>query len=122
MAKLRQIETGIGNLSGALAVSHPRFPLTFPYHIDNELADAAQDQKTTLLKLSQIPALLRRTLQGDILAVYDRCQEAKIEENDYTVLTYDDLEYELESAERGIRAKIAFVENQVGPRCAQSPT
>jgi hypothetical protein len=52
--------------------------------------------------------------------VYDRCQEAKIEENDYTVLTYDDLEYELESAERGIRAKIAFVENQA--RCSVSHT
>lgn len=66
------------------------------------------------MKLSQIPPLLRKTLQGDVLAIHERCQEAKIEENDYTVLTYDDLEYELESAERGIKAKIAFVENQVG--------
>ena len=41
------------------------------------------------------------------------CQEAKVEENDYTVLTIDDLEYELELAEAGIRKKIAFVENQV---------
>lgn len=108
MGKLRQIELGIGSLSGALAASRP-------LQIDRPLgsADFVQDQKTTLLKLAQIPAILRKTLQADILAVHDRCQEAKIEENDYTVLTYDDLEYELESAERGIRAKIAFVENQV---------
>lgn len=37
-----------------------------------------------------------------------------MEENDYTVLTWDDLEFELELAEAGIRKKIAFVENQVG--------
>ena len=39
--------------------------------------------------------------------------EAKVEENDYTVLTYDDLEFELELVEGGIRKKVAFVENQV---------
>jgi len=37
-----------------------------------------------------------------------------VEENDYTVLTFDDLEYELGLAEGNIRKKIAFVENQVG--------
>lgn len=36
-----------------------------------------------------------------------------MEENDYTVLTFDDLEYELGLAEGNIRKKIAFVENQV---------
>ena len=39
-----------------------------------------------------------------------------MEENDYTVLTWDDLEFELELAEAGIRKKIAFVENQVSTR------
>jgi hypothetical protein len=76
--------------------------------------DAAdQEQKTMLGKLSQVPPLLRRTLEGDIHAVNERCLEAKIEENDYTVLTYDDLLYELELVERGIRTKISFVENQL---------
>ena len=36
-----------------------------------------------------------------------------MEENDYTVLTFDDLEHELELAEAEVRKKIAFVENQV---------
>lgn len=36
-----------------------------------------------------------------------------MEENDYTVLTFDDLEFELELTEGGIRKKIAFVDNQV---------
>lgn len=64
-------------------------------------------------KLAQVPPLLRRTLEGEISAINKRCQEAKIEENDYTVLTHDDLTYELELVERGIRAKISFVENQM---------
>jgi hypothetical protein len=52
-------------------------------------------------------------LNKDILAVDKSCQVAKVEENDYTVLTFDDLEYELGLAEGNIRKKIAFVENQV---------
>ncbi len=50
-----------------------------------------------------------------VATVNQSCLEAKVEENDYTVLTLDDLEYELELAEVSIRKKIAFVENQVKP-------
>lgn len=39
--------------------------------------------------------------------------EAKVDENDYTVFTYEDLEFELEIAEEGLRKKITFVDNQV---------
>lgn len=72
-----------------------------------------QDQKQTLLKLQdQLPAL-RDLLVTDVKSVNFACQEAKVEENDYTVLTFDDLEHELELAEAEVRKKIAFVENQV---------
>ena len=57
--------------------------------------------------------MLRTMLAEEISSLNQSCQQAKVEENDYTVLTYDDLEYELELAEAGIRKKIAFVENQV---------
>ena len=60
---------------------------------------------------------MRSHLDGDISSVNQKCLEAKVEENDYTVLTFDDLEYELELAEAGIRKKITFVENQVGRGC-----
>ena len=59
-----------------------------------------------------MPALKHRLLEVE--AVNQSCLEAKVEENDYTVLTLDDLEYELKLAEAGIRKKVAFVENQVG--------
>ena len=79
----------------------------------------AQDQNQTLQQLSELVPDLRAMLDGEIRAVNDACLEAKIEENDYTVLTYDDLQFELELAEAGIRKKIAFVENQVGSSSAR---
>lgn len=60
--------------------------------------------------------MLRRSLESEVVAIDRACQEAKVEENDYTVLTVDDLAYELELTEAGIRKKIAFVENQVSAR------
>lgn len=56
---------------------------------------------------------MRTFLVNDIDAVNQRCIEAKVDENDYTAFTYEDLEFELEIAEEGLRKKIAFVENQV---------
>jgi hypothetical protein len=58
---------------------------------------------------------MRTFLVNDIDAVNQRCVEAKVDENDYTAFTYEDLEFELEIAEEGLRKKIAFVENQVRP-------
>lgn len=73
-----------------------------------------QDQKQKLVTLSDELPTLKSKLRDKISAVDRSCLEAKVEENDYTVLTFDDLEYELELAEANIRKKIAFVENQVG--------
>lgn len=41
------------------------------------------------------------------------CLEANVEENDYTVYTADDLEFETEEVRKSAARKIAFVENQV---------
>ncbi|ORY28583.1 calponin homology domain-containing protein [Naematelia encephala] len=71
------------------------------------------DQKQTLLRLqAQVPDL-RASLDSDVAAVYRACLEANVEDNEYTVLSVDDLDYELQLAEQGIRKKIAFVENQM---------
>jgi hypothetical protein len=74
-----------------------------------------QDQKKQLLLLSDHLPAMRTFLVNDIDAVNQRCVEAKVDENDYTAFTYEDLEFELEIAEEGLRKKIAFVENQVRP-------
>jgi hypothetical protein len=56
-------------------------------------------------------------LETDIASVNAACIEANVEENDYTVLTFDDLDYELGLAEAELRKKIAFVDNQVNTEC-----
>ena len=41
------------------------------------------------------------------------CEEAKIEENDYTTYTYDELAFEMGLVEAAIASKMAFLENQM---------
>lgn len=72
-----------------------------------------QQQKQTLSQLSSSIPSLRKLLSTEISDLNNSCLEAKVEENDYTVLTVDDLEYELELAEVGLKKKIAFIDNQV---------
>ncbi|OCF43214.1 cofilin [Kwoniella heveanensis CBS 569] len=90
VARLQQIEQAIGGLRGSLP-----------------------EQKKTLVELSSNIPALRTTLTTTISDLNQSCLEAKVEENDYTVLTFDDLEYELELAEGGVKKKIAFVDNQM---------
>lgn len=45
-----------------------------------------------------------------------QCQEAGVEENDYTVYSYDELEYELGLAKQSVVKKLAFIENQIVAR------
>lgn len=42
------------------------------------------------------------------------CLEANIEENDYTIFSFDDLEFEFELVQLNLKNKFAFLENQVG--------
>lgn len=89
--RVQMIEQSIGSLTGPL-----------------------QDQKQALVKLSEQLPSTRSTLTDEIGRVNQLCVEAKVDENDYTVFTYEDLEFELETAEEGLRKKITFVDNQVG--------
>jgi septal ring factor EnvC (AmiA/AmiB activator) len=60
---------------------------------------------------TRIPAItdaLRR-----VSAAEAECQAANVEENDYTVFTCQDLEFELELVVQSIAKKIAFIDNQV---------
>jgi Ca2+-binding EF-hand superfamily protein len=53
----------------------------------------------------------------DIIAKLDQqCQEANIEENDYTTYTYDELQYELSLVRSSVQKKLAFLENQMVAR------
>ncbi|GIZ47196.1 hypothetical protein CKM354_001029500 [Cercospora kikuchii] len=53
----------------------------------------------------------------DIIASLDsQCQEANIEENDYTTYTYDELAYELSLVRSSVQKKLAFLDNQIVAR------
>jgi hypothetical protein len=41
------------------------------------------------------------------------CLAANVEENDYTIFTYQDLQFELELVVQSVVKKIAFIDNQV---------
>ncbi|KAG7290372.1 hypothetical protein NEMBOFW57_000372 [Staphylotrichum longicolle] len=45
-----------------------------------------------------------------------KCQEANIEENDFTTYTYDELGYELSLVKSSVSKKLAFLENQMVAR------
>ncbi|KAK6841699.1 hypothetical protein PG987_002559 [Apiospora arundinis] len=51
-----------------------------------------------------------------IEAVDEKCQEANIEENDFTTYTYDELHYELGLVKSAVAKKLAFLENQLVAR------
>ncbi|KAK0709046.1 hypothetical protein B0T26DRAFT_742632 [Lasiosphaeria miniovina] len=51
------------------------------------------------------------------IAVVDaKCQEANIEENDFTTYTYDELGYELSLVKASVSKKLSFLENQMVAR------
>ncbi|OCK82699.1 alpha-actinin-2 [Lepidopterella palustris CBS 459.81] len=51
-----------------------------------------------------------------IASIDAQCQEANIEENDFTTYTYDELEYELGLVRSSVSKKLAFLENQMVAR------
>ncbi|KAI9764275.1 MAG: hypothetical protein M1840_008566 [Geoglossum simile] len=51
-----------------------------------------------------------------IAALFRKCEEANIEENDFTVYTYDELEYELGLVRSSVSKKLSFLENQIVAR------
>ena len=50
----------------------------------------------------------------DVRAAEAECAAANVEENDYTIFTTQDLEFELELLRQSVQKKIAFIDNQVG--------
>ncbi|KAL2123923.1 hypothetical protein VTJ04DRAFT_288 [Mycothermus thermophilus] len=75
----------------------------------------AEDQLHHVRKLSQNLPPLDAYLKT-IEAVDAKCQEANIEENDFTTYTYDELCYELSLVKSSVSKKLAFLENQIVAR------
>ncbi|KAF4979630.1 hypothetical protein FZEAL_4187 [Fusarium zealandicum] len=74
-----------------------------------------EDQLHHVRKLSESLAPLDQYLEK-IAVVDEKCQEANIEENDFTIYTYDELSYELGLVKTSVQKKLAFLENQMVAR------
>ncbi|KAH7328470.1 calponin homology domain-containing protein [Stachybotrys elegans] len=74
-----------------------------------------EDQLHHVRKLSDNLAPLDKYLET-IASVDAKCQEANIEENDFTTYTYDELVYELGLVKTSVQKKLVFLENQMVAR------
>ena len=60
---------------------------------------------------TRLPAL--EEALAAVASAEEECRAANIDENDYTVFTLQDLEFEHELKVQGVSKKIAFIDNQV---------
>ncbi|KAK5459770.1 alpha-actinin [Exophiala xenobiotica] len=74
-----------------------------------------EDQLQHAKRLSANLAPLEQYLEG-IAILDEKCQEANIDENDYTTYTYDELMYELSLVKMSVQKKLTFLENQMVAR------
>jgi Ca2+-binding EF-hand superfamily protein len=74
-----------------------------------------EDQLEHAQRLSANLAPLEQYLDG-IAILDEKCQEANIDENDFTTYTYDELSYELGLVRAGVQKKLTFLENQMVAR------
>jgi hypothetical protein len=73
-----------------------------------------EQQRQTESIQTRIPAL--SAALETVEAAEVECVAAKVEENDYTVFSCQDLEFELELVVQSIAKKISFIDNQASSR------
>lgn len=79
--------------------------------LDGELEKQLEGITDISDKLQPLDAMLKELKRLD-----EKCIEANVEENDYTVYSYNELEYEVGLAKQSVVKKLAFVENQIVAR------
>jgi Ca2+-binding EF-hand superfamily protein len=79
------------------------------------LEGEVEDQLVHVKRLNENLAPLHQYLET-IAVVDQKCEEANIEENDFTTYTYDELCYEMSLVKSSVSKKLAFLDNQVVAR------
>jgi Ca2+-binding EF-hand superfamily protein len=74
-----------------------------------------EDQLKHVRRLNENLSPMNQYLER-IAEVDRKCEEANIEENDFTTYTYDELSYELGLVKNSVSKKLAFLDNQVVAR------
>lgn len=80
-------------------------------NIEGPLAEQQEQAKEIQTRIPNISEQL-----AAVSAAEAECMAANVEENDYTVFTWQDLEFELELLIHSIAKKIAFIDNQIVSR------
>ncbi|KAI0736326.1 actinin-like protein [Fomitopsis betulina] len=118
-AEIRHIKEGLRKAFANLANGFERRLRA----ISSELAGiegALEEQQEQVTQLRTKLPLLREELD-EVARAEDDCKAANVDENDYTVFTCQDLEFELELLEQSITKKIAFIGNQASRSIARAP-
>ncbi|KXN81804.1 Alpha-actinin-like protein 1 [Leucoagaricus sp. SymC.cos] len=86
------------------------------YDISRELASIEGPLQSQHERVKEIETRIPNLSEAlaDVAAVDAECEAANVEENDYTILTHQDLAFELELVVHSISKKIAFIDNQSG--------
>lgn len=80
--------------------------------LDGDLQDQLDIVKASERQLIS----LKEVVLVELKRLHDNCREANTEENDYTVYSFEDLEYELGLTREALVKKTAFIENQIVAR------
>ncbi|KAJ1975033.1 alpha-actinin [Dimargaris cristalligena] len=89
-----------------------------------EIAALSGDLESQLKMVNRLAAQVRPLEHqfAGIQVANDKCQEAHIEENDYTVFNIDDLAFDLSLLKAALNKKLAFIENQMVARSMSNLT
>jgi len=79
--------------------------------VDGPLEDQYATVRALQTRLTTFSESLAEVEQAE-----EECRAANVEENDYTVFTHSDLEFELKLVEQSITKKLAFIDNQIVSR------
>ncbi|KAH9924294.1 actinin-like protein [Epithele typhae] len=79
--------------------------------IEGPLEEQVEQIRELQTRIPPISSSLQIVVEADA-----ECQAAKVDENDYTVFTVEDLRFELELVSQSVSKKIAFVDNQIVSR------
>jgi len=108
--RLRKLSQELASLAGTLEVHFLLFPLD-----PSLITFSPQGQQTAVQSIqSRLPPLT--SLLASVSAAESACDAANVEENDYTVFSHADLQFELGLLSANVAKKITFIENQIVSR------
>jgi len=113
-AKIREIQETLRKKFAALADGFRERLRAVALELSAVEGPLEEQQRQIESIQTRIPALSGAL--GTVEAAEAECVAAKVEENDYTVFTCQDLEFELELVVQSIAKKISFIDNQIVSR------